>query len=72
MYSHELADRISSFTAAVSKLDDTQIKDIVISISAKTRGLSPDERSVRAHLIEEFIRRNGEEAGDRLMDEAGL
>lgn len=72
MTTYELAERIASFTAIVSTLDDAKIKDAVISISTKTRGLSPDERFVRAHLIEEFIRRNGEEAGDRLMDEAGL
>ncbi len=64
------ANRIAHMNSMIASINTDQIREAVLTLSAGE--LNADTRFVRAHLIEEFIRRNGEEAGDRLMDEAGL
>ncbi len=58
-----LTDKIAAMTT-------DQIREAVHTISASP--LDASARFVRAHLIEEFIRRDGLAAGDALMDEIGL
>lgn len=61
------AAQMNELTALMT---DEQIREAVLLVSAEE--MTADKRFVRAHLIEEFIRRNGEAAGEALMDEAGL
>lgn len=57
-------------TAKIATMTTAQIEESVRTLSAAP--LTADSRLVRAHLIEEFIRRNGVAAGDILMDSVGL
>lgn len=68
---------VNATAAAVAQMNELtalmtneQIREAVMLASVEP--VTTDARFVRAHLIEEFIRRNGEAAGDALMDEAGL
>lgn len=58
------------FSKLVAKMTDAQIREVVVMISAQP--LTTDSRFVRAHMIEEYIARLGEEAGDELMTAVGL
>lgn len=65
-----MTNAMQSMAALMGQMGDEQIREAVAKISAAP--LTSDTRFVRAHLIEEFIRRNGEEAGDALMTAVGL
>lgn len=57
-------------TAKIATMTTDQITESVQALSAGP--LNADSRMVRAHMIEEVIRRNGEAAGDALMAAVGL
>jgi DNA-binding MurR/RpiR family transcriptional regulator len=65
-----MANAMAQMTATMQQMTDAQIREAVEMISAAP--LNADSRFVRAHLIEEYIRRNGEQAGDELMTAVGL
>lgn len=61
---------VAQMNEVTALMTDEQIREAVVLASAEP--LTTEARFVRAHLIEEFIRRNGEAAGDALMDAVGL
>jgi hypothetical protein len=66
----DINNAVAALTAKIATMTTDQITESVQTLSAAP--LNADSRMVRAHLIEEFIRRNGEAAGDALMDAVGL
>lgn len=62
---------IDQIMAASRHLSTTQIVDCVLEIGAGVTN-TPEERMVRAALVDLYQEREGEEAADRLMDEIGL
>jgi len=70
MNSMNTATATDLLTAKIAEMTTAQIEESVGTLSAAP--LTTDSRLVRAHLIEEFIRRNGEAAGDALMTSVGL
>lgn len=56
--------------AKIAGMTTEQIQESVQTLSAAP--LNADSRLVRAEMIEEFIRRQGEAAGDALMTAVGL
>jgi len=63
-------EALKQMQALAAQMTDEQIREAVEMISSTV--LTTESRFVRAHLIEEFISRNGEEAGDELMTAVGL
>jgi hypothetical protein len=57
-------------TAGIAALSTDQIYESVRAIGGGQ--VETETRMVRAYLIEELITRQGEAAGDALMDEVGL
>lgn len=63
-------DARNALTAGIAALTTEQIYTSVRAIGGGH--VDTDQRMVRAYLIEELIAREGEQAGDALMDEVGL
>jgi len=54
--------------AKIAALTDEQIEEGAVALEGRT----PEERFVRAWMIDEYERRHGEEAADKLMEACGL
>lgn len=63
-------DARNALTAGIAALSTEQIYEAVRAIGGGY--VDTDQRMVRAYLIEELITRDGDQAGNALMDEVGL